>query len=435
MSAHTITSPTVDIKEFIAALFPFNHLSEKVLEKLSTKIKVFRYRMGQVIMVQEDMPQQISIIYQGQARLLCFNSRTEKSVTLKLLSAREILGWASHVRGIACETVVASTEVVCFNIDITDFLALIAKETAFAAALHSRAALIEVYELLTAEFNRRADGHTDLIKLAHTCFEQAVVLSSHLKNISPKQLNSELLWLVSSSSQPDFTVGSRLEFNSNRDAKIRVSTNVNLRLLGLPQSLLQTSLVPTSSQTLDVADIPYAPKLIPQPPQPELVQDSQPRKYPFFRGRGQQDAALACFQMLSQYFNIPFRKDMLRRVISTNYEKTGGLSLPFCAAVAELLGLTTQMVRVPATAVVRLQFPVMISWQDSFAIIYQNSNQQLLIAVPEMGLIRRKVKDFAETWGNEGEVLLLQPNKHTPKSRFGLSWFVSVTATLPQGVN
>jgi len=128
--------------------------------------------------------------------------------------------------------------------------------------------------------------------------------------------------------------------------------------------------------------------------------------------------------MLSQYFNIPFRRDMLRRVISTNYEKTGNLSLPFCAAVAELLGLTTQMVKVPATAVVHLQMPVMISWQDSFAIIYKNSNQELLIGVPETGLIHRKVKDFAETWGSDGDVLLLQPNKHTPQSRFGLSWFV-----------
>nr|WP_042342326.1 peptidase domain-containing ABC transporter [Calothrix sp. PCC 7507] len=410
-----MTSPTIDIKEFIAGLFPFNRLSAKVLEKLSAKIQVFRYRMGQLIMARETMPQQISIIYQGQARLLVFDSRTEKSVTLKLLAAGEILGWVSHVRGMACETVVASTEVVCLNFEITDFLSLMHQEAAFAEALHSQATLIEIYDLLTAEFHRRADGHTDLIKLAHTCFEQATILSSHLENIYSKQLNADFLWLVSSSSQPDFPVGSRF------DAKFRVSTNVNLRLLGLPQSLLQTALVPTFSQTLDVADIPYAPKFNPQP---ELVQDSQPRKYPYIRGRGQQDAALACFQMLSQYFNVTFRRDMLRRVISTNYEKTGGLSLPFCAAVAELLGLTTQMVRVPATAVVRLQFPVMISWQDSFAIIYKNSNQQLLIAVPEMGLIRRKVKDFAETWGSEGEVLLLQANKHTPKSRFGLSWFV-----------
>ncbi|AFY34513.1 peptidase domain-containing ABC transporter [Calothrix sp. PCC 7507] len=415
MSAHAMTSPTIDIKEFIAGLFPFNRLSAKVLEKLSAKIQVFRYRMGQLIMARETMPQQISIIYQGQARLLVFDSRTEKSVTLKLLAAGEILGWVSHVRGMACETVVASTEVVCLNFEITDFLSLMHQEAAFAEALHSQATLIEIYDLLTAEFHRRADGHTDLIKLAHTCFEQATILSSHLENIYSKQLNADFLWLVSSSSQPDFPVGSRF------DAKFRVSTNVNLRLLGLPQSLLQTALVPTFSQTLDVADIPYAPKFNPQP---ELVQDSQPRKYPYIRGRGQQDAALACFQMLSQYFNVTFRRDMLRRVISTNYEKTGGLSLPFCAAVAELLGLTTQMVRVPATAVVRLQFPVMISWQDSFAIIYKNSNQQLLIAVPEMGLIRRKVKDFAETWGSEGEVLLLQANKHTPKSRFGLSWFV-----------
>ncbi len=111
-------------------------------------------------------------------------------------------------------------------------------------------------------------------------------------------------------------------------------------------------------------------------------------------------------------------------MLTKQHEQKGIISLQFCAAAAELMGLTTQMVKVPATAVGRLQLPVMISWQDSFAIIYKNGNQELLIAVPEMGLLRYKLRDFAENWGAEGEVLLLQTTKNTPKARFSLSWFV-----------
>lgn len=88
------------------------------------------------------------------------------------------------------------------------------------------------------------------------------------------------------------------------------------------------------------------------------------------------------------------------------------------------MGLTTQIVKVPASAISRLQAPMMIAWQDSFAIIYQNNQQELHIAVPEIGLIRRKSRDLEKTWGTHGEVLLLQPNKNTPKSQFNLSWFV-----------
>jgi ATP-binding cassette, subfamily B, bacterial HlyB/CyaB len=415
-----VMNPTaVDIKEFIAGQFPFNFLSEKALKNLHSQLQFLRYRMGQMIVKSEVMPDHISIIYQGQVRLLGFDPRINKPVTLKLLEPGEVLGWISHIRGIACETAIASTEVICLNLAIPDFLALIKWETAFAEALHSQAALVEVYELLAAEFNRRADGANDLAQLARTSLEASVILSSQLKKISSKQLNPDFFWLVSSSSSPEFPVGSRLELDSkNTNFKL----NTNIRLLGLPKSLLPEKIVPTLIPTAsDFADIPYAPEITPETEPPK---ESKPKKYPHIHGRGPQESALACFQMLSQYFNIPFRRDMLRRVVAKQMQHTSSLSLQFCGAVAELMGLTTQIVKVPAIALSRLQLPVMISWQDSFAIIYKNSKQELLIAVPEMGLIRRKVSNFAEIWGQAGEVLLLQPNKQTPKSRFSLRWFV-----------
>ena len=37
--------------------------------------------------------------------------------------------------------------------------------------------------------------------------------------------------------------------------------------------------------------------------------------YPVFRAKGQIDAPLACFQMLSKYFNFKFRRIIIRKVI------------------------------------------------------------------------------------------------------------------------
>ncbi len=119
-----MTNTTVDIQEFIADLFPFNYLPPNVLENLLNKVQFCRYRIGQVIVAREAMPDQISIIYQGQARLLAYNSQGQNPATLKLLSSGEVLGWVSHVRGIACETAIASTEVITFNLAIADFLSI-----------------------------------------------------------------------------------------------------------------------------------------------------------------------------------------------------------------------------------------------------------------------------------------------------------------------
>ncbi|MHC5730994.1 MAG: hypothetical protein ACYTXY_44235, partial [Nostoc sp.] len=67
-----MTNTTVDIQEYIADLFPFNYLPPNVLENLLNKVQYCRYRIGQVIVTKEAMPNWISIIYQGQARLLTY---------------------------------------------------------------------------------------------------------------------------------------------------------------------------------------------------------------------------------------------------------------------------------------------------------------------------------------------------------------------------
>ncbi|QYO62924.1 peptidase domain-containing ABC transporter [Leptolyngbya sp. 7M] len=89
-----------------------------------------------------------------------------------------------------------------------------------------------------------------------------------------------------------------------------------------------------------------------------------------------------------------------------------------------MMGLNAQLVVVPASAIGRLEAPALVQWQDSLALLYSISERELVIAVPELGIVRRKPADFVETWGERGEVLLLKPTKQTPQQRFGLSWFL-----------
>jgi ATP-binding cassette, subfamily B, bacterial HlyB/CyaB len=79
MASRVMTSTQVDIKEFLAGVFPFNTLSKNALDNLCTKAEFLRYRIGQVITAREAMPQHISIIYEGQARLLGYDPRSDKA--------------------------------------------------------------------------------------------------------------------------------------------------------------------------------------------------------------------------------------------------------------------------------------------------------------------------------------------------------------------
>ena len=66
----------------------------------------------------------------------------------------------------------------------------------------------------------------------------------------------------------------------------------------------------------------------------------------------------------------------------------------------------------------------MLQWQDGFALLYKSSEKELVVALPEQGIQRWKPAAFINAWGEEGEVLLLQPTKDTPQQKFGLSWFL-----------
>ncbi|MEM7725820.1 MAG: peptidase domain-containing ABC transporter [Cyanobacteria bacterium P01_A01_bin.45] len=446
-------STKVNIQEVIADIFPFQYLPKPVLESLATNAEFLRYHMGQAIIPREVMPIHVTIIYQGQARSLGYDPRSDKPTTLRILKTGEVVGWISLLRGVACETVIASTEVVGISLPVSDFLYLIKHQRAFAQSLQSKVTLIEIYQLLGEELNRRADGSTDLAQLTNTVWETVEILNLPLLEVSKNSLDGQKLWLVSNDFSADLPVGSVLEPENNLSSKklsfkqldfkkldskklsfkkldlkkIHSNSNEKLRLLGIPKSLLPT---PTLSETAIkseivndwIADIPYAPEIDSQKATRKSKQLKH-QKFPYIRGKGGLSGTLACLQMLGQYYNLPFRKDMLQRILTNQIDKAGSLSLPFCGAVIELMGLTTQTVEIPASAIGKLQPPVMISWQESFAVVYKSTDKEILLAVPEIGLVRRKIKDFQETWGMQGEVLLMQPTKNTPQKRFSLNWF------------
>jgi ATP-binding cassette subfamily B protein len=413
---------TNSISDFLTTTPPFDQLSPPALERLVNSVQRLRYRMGQAIVVRETLPAQVAILYQGQARSLGYTSRTDVPQTLELLHPGAIMGWVGLVRGVACETAIASTESVCLMLPASDFQSLLQQEPQFAAALTQQCPPIELYDLLSKSIQQAATGGVDLKQLATALATEATVLTLSRGKTALNQLDPNLQWFLSGG-ETNLEIGSRLETH-DRHAQLTV-TGASARLIGIRSAALGShhSAMVTSGDS-DVDLVPYAPD------RPLALEAEPVRKtpYPHVRGRGPIDGALACFQMLSQFWGMPFRREVLHRTIVSQQQRTGGVSLQLCGALAELMGLTAQYARIPATAISRLPTPAMLPWQDSFAILYKASERELVLAIPEQGIQRKKPSAFVEAWGDEGEVLLLQTTKDTPKQRFGLSWFLpSVT--------
>jgi CRP-like cAMP-binding protein len=407
-----MTNTTVAVEEFLANTWPFDGLSINARERLIANGQLLRYRLGQTITVREAIPANISIIYSGQARLLAYTPGNIAPETLKLLSNGDIIGWVSLLREVPCETVLAASEVICLTFKAEDFLTLLEKEPQVGAAFDNHCALIEAFDLLGEELQRQAASISNLKLLALSAVETAVVVNLPPGKTSLHLLDPNLLWLLSGGTT-NYAVGDRLLPTGSTPEYIKVSPP-NARLVGfLPHANEEAA-----ANALSNLDIPYAPE------RPEVLEPKHRPKYPYIHAKGSLNATLACFQMLSQHLEIPFRKEVLRRALVNSLERHGSISLQLCGAVAELMSVKAQLVDIPANAIARLPTPAIISWLDSFALLYKASSTELILAAPETGIHRLKVATFIESWGESGQVLLLQSTPEKSTQRFGLSWFL-----------
>jgi ATP-binding cassette subfamily B protein len=78
---------------------------------------------------------------------------------------------------------------------------------------------------------------------------------------------------------------------------------------------------------------------------------------------------------------------------------------------------------IPSGMASRLQTPSVIKWKESFALILKSSQEGILLASPNEGLINISSDNFKNNFEDEINVLLLEKTKETPQKIFNLNWF------------
>jgi len=391
----TQTTSQPQISDFLRQTAPFDRLKPETVRQLAAKAQLLRYRVGQPILVRDKMPAQISIIYQGQVRVLGYDRRIERTTSLRVVGEGEVLGWIGVVRGIPCETVIASTETVCISIPVQDFRAGLSAEPSFDRAVREHPSLSEVFELTSAELQRRADTSSNAKDLCYEIWPQATVLDFPAgTQLDPNRLDRNRVWLISSGKFGDADIGSRLDL----DRLSAITLPSPLRLVGLPwpQNVARSlpsvtpetdgQIVPISEESSALSGVTEAPPRPQEPPRDPLA---PPPKYPYVRGSGPIGSPLACFHMLCKHMRINFRKDAIRKLLEQQLKSKGAVSLYGCGTIMPTLGVSAQLARVPTNAIGRLKAPGMMQWQDSYAVIYSISEKEVVLAVPEVGILHR----------------------------------------------
>ncbi|MEA5616433.1 peptidase domain-containing ABC transporter [Cronbergia sp. UHCC 0137] len=424
--------------EFLTTIEGFDQLNSAEIDKLASQQQPLRYRIGQKIISKERLPDRVAIIYEGQVRLLGYDPQTQLPITLKLLKPGAVIGEISLLRQFSCETAIASTEVICLTLSTEEYLQLFSRNPAFASVRQSSSNLMEVFDILSLQIAKQANASLNLKELTHQA-----LLGAKIRYLAPgrtpqNQLETDSIWFVSGGGTiAQFPPGSPLDSSQNI---IEVTGNTPARLIGInPTDLSLLDIRPTVEEVLENSsqitvdlDIPYA--------QPEEANANDPQtskkqqkyqKYPFFRAQGELYSTLACFQMISKHLEMPFRKEVVRRVLNDQIKRQGNISFQLCAYVGELIGLKSQLLDIPETAITRIPTPALINYGDSYAVVYEVNVSRIVLGVPTKGIIHRTPSQLlAELDTDQSNmppqvrVLLLSSTRETPQERFGLRWFI-----------
>ena len=87
-------------------------------------------------------------------------------------------------------------------------------------------------------------------------------------------------------------------------------------------------------------------------------------RHPVVRGRGAKGEAIAVCEMVSLHQNVPFRRDMLQKVLEGQFRRNKGLSLELMAGLCELLGMSSQLAKTSTSHINSVEAPALISRKD-----------------------------------------------------------------------
>ena len=467
-----------NIKETIR-LFPLlSDLEDDIINILAKEARFIKYSLGDNLSRLDKPSGDVYFIVKGSIRSIVYSKKLPRKLsTIQKFSPGSIVGWSQISSGRSYETLInAAEDTVVVAVAVSRFIEGMNTSEFFANRVKQSVNPSEVFYILDAYLsNYPFVLGEELVQVARGVAESSLVLSITTDRLLEynytelrKKLPENKTWIASSGLLP---IGVSLEDAWTKLEEISPSNKAGvsnaLRFVGFDSELLDRLLTDQSrseatqnqntiedelynkwsehqrslreKRQKNIAQSPIASKKnkeslllsteTPQLPDDEPIQQSEVEtrpieSFPFYRGRGAQDSQVATFKMLAEYLSIPFRKELFTRIFGDQIKRHGCVSLALCGAVAESIGLQTQLIELESSELKRIDFPLLITWGDGLAIIYRQVKDKLLIAIPSSGIKEIESDDFTEQWGEAGEVLLVKKIDTTPSRNFGFKWFL-----------
>ena len=402
--------------------------SEYEAEFFREKIYYLKLEVGEKLNeIGEDIPG-VFFIDEGEIRLLGIDKNNE-IFTIEKFYKKQIVGAPQILNGLNNVSIAASSNVKGILIPSDIFKNLLKNKN--AREYFCQLTLNELFLALRENENMKLLSPHKILGICKNYLKE---------NIKVNQLDtgenflddSSTCWLVSSKNITNFAPGSLIK----PPLKINVDGEMLGRIIPIAQSDLQKKLKNESTKGNIYDERIYSEfRRSKIKKQKDAFEDRFGRLnkntlYPHSYGKGFLEETLACLRMLSQNFDLPFRKDLLKRVIGEQLRTSGNdkLSIFQLAAICELLGVKSSILKPDSIKLFeRIPLPSLLFIKDHPVIIWEQKEDRVLVSNPTKGQnwIKRE-EIFNEEFCKNIQILYVENTVNSPKARFGLRWFVPV---------
>ena len=410
----------------------FDQLPDADFAELSKAARPLRLRPGQKLFDYGALPPGLAVVATGLLRLLARDER-ENPFTLQRVGPGEMVGHLSLVRGTTGLAVAAAQPTQLWVIPQPVFLAVYARQPLLQKALAGASAeeFYAVASLSPSPINPERERIRDWAQ--EFCREHADQLAVELLPPGDHSFGAQWgPWLVSSSNVEGCQPGEELL----GPVQLRVKGKLPARLLPKSPSTPPPHAAAAEASALateaDVEELSTS--LVAVEEQQEALQDwygssDQDGSFPHLSGSGDVEAPMACLRMLARFYDLPFRRDVLKRILEDQLRRDSenqGISLLQFAAISDVMGLRAAPIQLTPEQMPRVQFPALAVGSTGPVVLWDcRHNGQLLVGDPASGQEHKPLADVLNA-DDEGryEILLIERSSKTPTKRFGLSWFL-----------
>ena len=431
----------------LASWAPFDQLPRRLQAQLAEQLQPLQVRPGQKLYDFGSLPPGVALVAQGQLRLLAQDGGGEP-FTVERLGPGRTIGAVGLLRGSSQMALAAAEPSQVWLLPAAAFLAAVQQEPELQSSFASPS-LEELYGVLALSAEPRLPAPQKLLlwaanQLTEQPQAQQVLLLPPGRHLNPAGTGR---WLLSSANVDGIAPGQALA----PEQTITVLGKLPARLISRPSPWppgdLPAALVvgrngdgpgESPSEALEPEWIEQPGAIVPLQQQGEALEDWYGRlnrdgSYPHLRGDGDLEEPLACLRMLARHFDLPFRRDLLRRVLADQLQRQQaegpgagqGLGPLQLAALCDLMGLRASPLQLRPDQLPRLEVPA-LCWRNGHPSLIWKINERGALVSDPRGEQRELGLGELGSPTPEGVLMLLSVcrSQASPRSRFGLRWFL-----------